>query len=450
MSEGKKTHMDFHDRSVIDDGIRDGLSAREIARRIKVAPSTITREVKANRSVRHLQGKGVVKARRCTHYEGCQESASACGGCTSQWTTCKKCRTRNCIDTCPQYELRTCPKTQSWPYVCPRECARRTTCGYPKFAYGASQADLSYRTRLVTSREGIDISDEELVRMFALIEPLVLQGQSFDAIWAEHGDELPVCVRTFYNYQEQGITSVAAINMPQKVRRKPRKKNGDKKNGKDARTRIDRTGRLYEDFGQLPGEDRLRVVQGDSIVGYIHNTQRILSLQWRRLSFQLYLLVEDRSPESVVDRLDLIERTLGSPEAFEALMGILLVDRGGEFDDWAGMERSCLVEGARRCRVFYCDAGNSNQKSEAERNHGLLRRILPKERSDFDALSKSDVAWACSQVNSYPRPILNGARPYDLALPVLGGEFLDALSVLCIPPDEVVLSTKLFPHVVEQ
>jgi IS30 family transposase len=450
MSEGRKNHMDFHDRSVIDDGIRDGLAAREIARRIKVAASTVIREVKQNRSVKYPTRKGVVRARRCIHYADCQQSATACEKCSSQWTTCKKCRTRSCIDTCPQFELRICPKTQSWPYVCPRECTKRTTCGYPRYSYGASQADVSYRTRLVSSREGIDISDEELIRMFALIEPLVLQGQSFDAIWAEHKDELPVCVRTFYNYQEQGITSVAAINMPQKVRRKPRRK-GEKKDGEEkARTRIDRTGRLYEDFEGLSEEDKLRVVQGDSVIGHITNTQRILSLQWKRLSFQLYLLVEDGSSKSVVDRLDLIERTLGSPEAFEILMGVLLVDRGGEFDDWAGMERSCLQEGVARCRVYYCDAGNSNQKSEAERNHEFLRRILPKERSDFDALSKSDVAWVCSQVNSYPRPILNGARPYDLALPVLGQEFLDALSILRIPADEVVLSTKLFPHVVEQ
>ena len=42
---------------------------------------------------------------------------------------------------------------------------------------------------------------------------------------------------------------------------------------------------------------------------------------------------------------------MGSREAFERVFGVLLVDRGVEFDDWAGMERSCLEVGARRCRV---------------------------------------------------------------------------------------------------
>ena len=58
------------------------------------------------------------------------------------------------------------------------------------------------------------------------------------------------------------------------------------------------------------------------------------------------------------------------------------------------MERSCLVEGARRDRVFYCDAMQSSQKARAERNHERLRRILPKGRSDFDALSGG--TWRCA------------------------------------------------------
>jgi len=282
--------------------------------------------------------------------------------------------------------------------------------------------------------------------MLRTVEPLVKKGQSFEAIWAEHRSELPVCVRTFYNYQEKGVAPIAAISMPAKVRYRPRRKADQK----PARERIDRSLRRYEDFEALPECDRLRAVQGDSVLGYVENSQRILSLQFKRLSFQLYLLAKDMSPESTVGCLDLIERAAGSPEVFEVLMGILLVDRGGEFDDYEGMERSCLVPGAKRCHVYYCDAGNTNQKSQAERNHEFLRRIFPKKRSDFDALVPSDVAWACSQVNSYPRPILNGARPYDLALPVLGEELLDMLSILRVPADEVTLSTKLFPHVVEQ
>ena len=40
-----------------------------------------------------------------------------------------------------------------------------------------------------------------------------------------------------------------------------------------------------------------------------------------------------------------------------------------------------------------------NQKSQAERNHKQLRRILPKGRSDFDRLSRWDVSACCRSVN---------------------------------------------------
>lgn len=79
------------------------------------------------------------------------------------------------------------------------------------------------------------------------------------------------------------------------------------------------------------------------------------------------------------------------------------------------MERSCLVEGARRDRVFYCDAMQSSQKARAERNHERLRRILPKGRSDFDALSVWDVAVCASHVNSNPLARASCKCPFEVA-----------------------------------
>ena len=45
MPENKGKHLTLEDRQVIEDGIRDGLGCREIARRLHVAPSTASREV---------------------------------------------------------------------------------------------------------------------------------------------------------------------------------------------------------------------------------------------------------------------------------------------------------------------------------------------------------------------------------------------------------------------
>lgn len=216
-------------------------------------------------------------------------------------------------------------------------------------------------------------------------------------------------MRTMHNYVERGDVPLAAINLPRKVRCRPRKKKKAGKNNGEGKTRIDREGRTYKDFLALGEKGKDRVVMGDSVLGCDGDSQRIFSLHFKRIVFQMYFLEPDGKPASIVVELDGIERALGSLEAFEASSGVLLVDRGGGFDDFSGMERSCLEKGAKRCRVFYCDAMNSSQKSECERNHAELRRILPKGRSDFDALSACDIALACSHANLYPRPALGGA-----------------------------------------
>lgn len=441
----KKTkQLTLEQREVIERELRNGAGANAIARAIGASGSTVTREVQRNRTVRQKKRmRGANLAVRCARYAGCQASGKACASCSTRLTTCKSCRTRNCIDHCPDFELKMCPATESWPYVCPDGCPKRARCSYPKCGYSARDADDAARERASECRSGISVTGEQLAAMDALVAPLVRKGQSFEAVWATHSEELPVCVRTAYRYQEQGILSTSNIDLPRKVRCRPRRK---KEEGRD---RIDRTGREFADFEALPLADKARAVQGDSVVGYARNARDILSLHVVAAGFQLYLLKGHGSASETVRLLDAMEAVLGSPGAFSAVFGVLLVDRGVEFDDWAGMERSCIEEGAARCRVFYCDPMESNQKAQAERNHERLRRILPKERSDFDLLSERDVAVCCSNVNSYPLAGRGGRCPFELAAGTVPGELLDALGVGRLAPDDVVLRPELMAHAVQ-
>lgn len=220
--------------------------------------------------------------------------------------------------------------------------------------------------------------------MVDVVVPLQRKGQSVEAIWATHGDELPVCERTFRKYVAADLCGMTAMDMPSKVCYKPRKRAREK----PRRERVDRTGHRYEDFMGLPEGQRAWATQADTVVGLrCVDTKRLLTLQKPPLSFQLYVLVASGEATSVVAALDALEMCLGSPEEFGHLFDPLLCNRGGEFNDFADMERSCLVKGARRCRVYWCDAMQTNQKSPCERNHEELRRILPKGRCDFDALT---------------------------------------------------------------
>ena len=447
MPESKGKHLDRYDREVIEDGIRDGLTAREIAKRLKVSPTTVTREVLANRTVKPPNRKNMSASKRCARHADCQRHRDVCAVCRSdkRTPTCRRCRTVRCFERCDEFELRMCEKTQRWPYVCTCYMYDRDGCAFPKCRYTASEADAASRGRRAEPRKGISVTPEELGRMVETIAPLVRQGQSLETIWMTHGDEFPVTSRTFYNYIETGVVDIINLELPRKVRYKKRRKKAG-----STRDRIDRAGRLHEDFLALPEEDRLLAVQVDSVVGYIRNTKRILSLHFPRFVFQLYLLLASGDPSQVVAAFDAIEVALGSREAFSLLFGIMLLDRGSEFDDIEGMERSALEPGKKRCRVYYCDAMSPSQKPNCERNHEELRRILPKQRSDFDSLSAWDVSIACSHVNSYPRKSLGGASPIDVASQVFPKEFLDTFGIERIEPDDVILRPTLIPHVIKK
>lgn len=439
-------HLTLENREVIEQGIEDGDSATRIARRLRVAPSTVTREAKAHRTVRAKKLRPNERASlRCAKRASCSRSGSACPKCSTKYTNCKDCRTRRCVLTCPGFEPKTCPETEKWPYVCPEGCRRRSGCGYPKCSYRASEAQAAYEATLSSARSGVCATEAELEAANGLIVPLIRQGWSFEAIWLERGEKLPFGLRTAYRYQEKGLLGVAAIEMPRKVRRLPKKKAR-----RAGRPRVDRSGREFADFGALPLAERARAVQGDSVEGKEGNSTDILSLHFLACSLQLYLKKEKGSAAAVVAHLDAIEAELGSPEAFEAAIPLLLLDRGVEFDDWAGMERSRLVDGAKRCRVFYCDPMESNQKAQCERNHEQLRRVLPKGRSDFDELSAWDVAECCSHVNSYPIARLGGRCAIEASAGAVPKALLDFLGVERIPADEVCLRPWLMAHAVEQ
>ena len=445
MRDGKRKHMDKDSRVAIEEGLYNGDSCRAIARAAGVSPSTVTREVRGNRTVRERPRRdGAKLAVRCVRYRSCERVGRACEGCGTSYVRCRDCRTRSCIDSCPDFELRMCPVTEAWPYVCPRPCPKSSHCTFPRVRYRAEEAQSSYEGRLASSRSGVDLTGEQLAAINGVVAPLVRQGHSFEAICAAH-PELGVCVRTLYNYQAAGILETSDVELPRKARVRPRRRRKER-----GRPRVDRSGREYADFAALPADVRARAVQGDSVEGRQGGRHDILSLHLVARKFQLYLRKRHADAAATVRAIDCVERAMGSRERFEAAFGVMLLDRGVEFDDFDGIELSCLEPGRRRCRVFYCDPQDSNQKSRCERNHEQLRRILPKGRTDVDLLSDADVAVCCGHVNSYPLASLGGISPIDNLGALVPPAALLRLGVPRLASADVVLRPSLMPHAVKQ
>lgn len=447
MTKGTSKHLNLEQRFVIEEGLREGESCRTIAKKIGVSPSTVSREVQVNRVGKEIKSRRPLKlSLRCTHFPDCEKVGQACPKCSSLFVRCRDCRTRHCIHSCPDFERKQCPWTSKWPYVCPPHCRKRGGCNYPKYRYRASEAHAQAQTRLSESRRGIDISEEELCALNELVAPLIKQGQSFEAIWATHQEELPICVRSAYNYQENSLLTCLNAELPRKVRLRPRKRFVP---SQSKRSKIDRQGKEFSDFLALPIELQARVVQGDSVCGFQDNKLDILSLHFVARGFQSYQLKGHGVARETIRCLNEWEQAFGSPEAFRAAIPVLLVDRGAEFDDWEGMERSCISPEIKRTQVFYCDTMQSNQKANAERNHEQLRRILVKNRSNFDALSIEDVRLCTNHVNSYSIERFENCA-FDQMVGLVGTKVLTKMGFEQLVPDEVILKPYLLPDVVEQ
>ena len=436
------SHLNVEQRCVIRDMVYAGKSAREIARELNVSASTIVREIKRNRIIKIPKIRKSNISIYCKKFETCSHKGDLCDNCLSEYTLCQRCKLRECNYLCKDFEIKLCPLTSRWPYICTTACTRRNSCRLPKCSYNGTKADENYRKILVERRAKISISSEKLKALEDIVIPLLKQGNSPYVIFEEHKD-LPIGARTFYSYVAKGLIDITSLDLPRKARRKTSNNNNKKK-----RDKIDRTSREFKDYLLLSEYDKKRTMQLDTVFGLKKNKQTIFSIHSVAHKFQFYNLLSENTAKNIVAILDMYELYLGSTEEFEKIFGILLADRGSEFDLIEGIERSVFDRFKKRCKLFFCDPNRPDQKGSCENNHEHLRRILEKEHSNFDALSNFDVALLNSHVNSYKRKSLGGISPFESIIKMIPKDFLDALGIEFVEPDNVVLKPSLLRHVI--
>lgn len=428
MPKGKNKHLKIEDRIRIEKGLERKESFASIAKSIGVSTSTVSREVKHNRYLRIPKGR---KINICIHKRDCALTGICGHVCTIGH--CRSCAKVRCNDVCKEFEERLCETLDHAPFVC-GDCYRRANCAYRHADYRAVHAQTLYETRLVESREGISLSPSELQSTIKCVRGLLAKGQSFEAICSSGDPCIKVSARTLYRYADAGILGLANIELPRKVRYKPRKSTSK------VDRPMDRDGRSYADFLSLSEDAQIKAVQMDTVIGLKRDFKCILTIHFPLMEFQLHILLDEHTCDCVVGFLDWLEGVIGT-RAFKEHFGVILTDRGIEFGNFKAIERSALTNG-RRCRVYYCDALASHQKASCEKNHVELRKILPKKTS-FEELTPYKMALISSHVNSYPRKSLGGKSPYSLAVKALPKELFDELGIAYVAPQDVTLKPTL-------
>jgi len=423
-------HITDSDRLVIEHCLKNKMSFKEIAIETGKHRSTISREILARRTPSSKGAYGRV-TNRCIHKMSCKKIQLCINkpDCTKRCTFC-----RLCNKTCPDYIEQICEKLSLPPYVC-NGCSDEQKCVLRKQYYLHSPAQQNYREILEESRSGANITEDELCSLNNLVSPLIKNGQSIHHIMVNNPDMFILNEKTVYRYVSDGLLSAKNGDMPRVCMLKPRKK-------KSTEHKVDkkcRIGRNYEDFNTfLNSNPEAAVTEMDSVIGRVGG-KVLLTLMLRSCGFMFAFIRDSNNSQSVINIFEDLWKTAGE-KLFTKLFEVLLTDNGSEFSNPVALEHDTV--GKRRTHVFYCNPYASYQKPRVERNHELLRQILPKGTS-FDHLTQDDINVAFSHINSYSRPILNDKAPYDLFKYLYGKKLLTTLGIKRIPSNEIILKPRL-------
>lgn len=425
-----KKHLTYDDRLTIERGLCNGTSLAEIGRIIGKDRTTISREIRRHRISRPSTGNS------CVHRQGCDLPDACPKKCVPKRRFLCRMGCVVCNQECEHYEEEICIRTKRAPYVC-NGCLRKRRCFLNRWHYDAKKAQLDYEKTLRESREGISLTEEELGYMDDLLSPLLMKGQSIEIACSSHVDELPVSSRTVYNYVGAGLLTAKNTDLARRVRRKSsRRKSGPVQ-------KVDKAchlGRSYEDFCKFMQEHPdYPVTEGDTVEGK-KGGKVLLTLHLRICDLQLAFIRDHNNAASVSAIFQELRDRL-EQELFRSIFRVILVDRGSEFTDPLKMEADHYT-GEILTNVFYCDPQNSNQKAHCERNHELIRYVIPKGTS-MDHLTQADINKMMSHINSYRRKKWNLRSPIEMFDRIYGQQARELLGLQKIDQDSILLKPEL-------
>lgn len=422
---GNQKHLSLEDRHFIEESLNNAVSFKDIARYLCKDPTTISKEVQNHRQKfqRTPWGCGNICARvkDCTRVNVCRMHFS-CG------RLCKKCK--SCNSKCPDFLPKLCPKNTRAPFVC-NSCNSKQKCMLVKYYYRADIAHSDYRSRLVSSREGINLSEVEFAQLDELISPLIKKGQPLAHIFSNHEADIPCSRRTVYNYLANNTLTARNIDLPRRVRYKPRRH----REKPVQRNFSWLEGRRYGDFIEfMTLHPETSVVEMDTVEG-TKGGKVLLTFLFRQSHLMIAFLLKSKTQGEVLSVLNSIEKAIGTV-CFRKTFPVILTDNGSEFINPELIETG--IDAAIRTSMYYCDPRASYQKGELERNHEFIRYFSPQGKA-LDDYTQFDITRMINHINNTARDGLNGRTPFELASLLMDKCVIEYLKLYKIDPDDVTL-----------
>lgn len=435
MAASKGKHLNKSTRMIIYSLLIEDKTAREIGLILGLHPTTIMREIKRHRQFFEHSSEGESLCRKCIHYTSCK-LLHRCGRRTC-FLKCRDCKQLKKQSDCSKFTLFICNVENRFPLVC-NGCNRTKRCYKNKYYYDPSKAELEYRTKLVESRRGLNLTAEEYVSINNTIKQGVDKKQSIYHIVKANPETIPVSVKCVYNYINNGKISTKPIDLPRSVSLKKRKKKALSQYEYKENQNIDRSGRRYSDWLVFRAKNRIVTYWEMDFLGAPRNSeQMILVLTIPSISFTLLYPLNRPNMAAVKGIFEMIYSQLGE-KLFNKIFEAILTDRDPRFNNFKEIEVDNKT-GTIRTRIFFCNPGASNEKPSVENMNQQLRLIFPKGVSLSNISLEQGYLFA-SNMNARILSSIDDTTPAKLFINIFGKEALDKLNLTLIEPKDVFLN----------
>ena len=367
----KWEHINILQRRAIASGLAQNKSLKEIAEMVELDPTSVSKEIIRNRIKTKEGTKKNEVCKRILRFPRC------CNGCVRKYADCQ----------------------------------------YDQYKYYAEKAQEKADRRLVNSRIGINMTEDEFNEVDKVVKEGIANKESIYHI-VKSNDGMP-STPTIYRWIKEKKLTTTWMDLPYAKTYKKRKKN---EKYAYSNNKIDRSGRTFisylEHRRMFPGEYS---VQMDFLGTIVSDSKCILTLTIPELHFVIIKLFDEPNSEKVVLMFNEFEERLGIHD-FNLIFPSILTDRDPCFANYLGIEFSHLT-GEKRTSIFYCDSYRSNQKGNVENMNKQLRKYFPKGKS-IAHLTEEEVQTINNIIISQRVASLGGASPKEVFESIYGSKLL--------------------------
>lgn len=401
-----KTRLSLDDRINLLAAIAKGKSLTQISKQFGKHRSTYYREIKKNIYWPiHPHTCSACKNRKsCTKSKGISQL---------RWI-------------CPEFSPELCDKQRHFPYVC-NNCEKLSKCNHAKCYYNCIDSFNSYKRKWKEQRSNKTIFAQLLDKVNEIVSNGVKLGQSIHHIYESSEFLKNLCSEvTIRRYLYSNMFEVKPIDLP-RYKRYSHKYNYEILKNRYILNIAAKENRTFQDFQEFC---RIRKVKKnyweyDSVEGNFQSKKAIFTITFVECNFQFGILIRKHNPTDVCNFCNWLFNKF--PNVFK----VNLCDNGIEFVNFHKLENNTR-------NVFFTSTYRATDKAHCERNHELIRYIIPKS-TNFDHLTQDDINLMFSHINSYIRKSLNNKTPYECIVERFGKEFVDTLRIKPIDKTKVQL-----------